>query len=311
MLGKPAFLSHDLPRMKKSTAYLLLGAGLLAVPSLLSAQPIVAGHYPAGAEGIKGASLPPPGVYFRDYTFFYTADRFDNGPPEFDITACLNAPRLIWMTDWKIFGADYGMDVIVPFGYMDWEAGAPGATVSDSYFGIGDIQIEPLLLSWHLPQIDLAAGYAVWAPTGDFSPGRPDMLAKGFWSQMLTVGGTFYLDCEKSWALSLLSRYEFCHEQEQTDIEPGQVYTLEFGLSKALSPTLDVGVVGYWQQQTTDDKGLQATSTELDRKLGLGAEVSGLCPTLAMFTSLRYAYEFDAVDRPEGHLVTLTLTKRF
>ena len=64
----------------------------------------------------------------------------------------------------------------------------PGAPPSDSYFGIGDIQLEPLLLSWHLPQFDIAAGYAVWAPTGDFSPERPDMLAKGFWSHMLTLG---------------------------------------------------------------------------------------------------------------------------
>jgi hypothetical protein len=30
-----------------------------------------------------------------------------------------------------------------------------------------------------------------------------------------------------------------------------------------------------------------------------------------LITSLRYAYEFAAVERPEGHLVTLTLTKRF
>ena len=50
---------------------------------------------------------------------------------------------------------------------------------------------------------------------------------------------------EKTWALSLLNRYEFCHEQEQTDIDPGQVYTLEFGLSKSLSKTLDIGVFGY------------------------------------------------------------------
>lgn len=297
--------------MKTIVHRLVFGAGLLAIAGQLSAQPIVAGHYPAGAEGIKGASLPPPGLYFRDYTFFYTADRFKNGPPEFDITACLNAPRLIWMTDWKLFGADYGMDVIVPFGYMDWDAGVPGATAGDSYFGLGDIQIEPLLLSWHLPQMDLAAGYAVWAPTGDFSPGRPDLLAKGFWSHMLTFGGTIYLDSEKSWALSLLNRYEFCHEQEQTDIRPGQVYTLEFGLSKAITPTFDVGIVGYWQQQTTDDKGAAATSTKNDRKLGLGAEVSGVCPLTGLLASARYAYEFDAVDRPEGHLFALTLTKRF
>jgi hypothetical protein len=213
------------------------------------------------------------------------------------------------MTDFKILGADYGMDVIIPFGYLNWDFDTPAGAVNDSYFGIGDIQLEPLLLSWHFQQFDLAAGYAVWAPTGDFSPDRPDVLAKGFWSHMLTFGGTWYFDADKSWALSLLNRYEFCHEQEQTDIDPGQVYTLEFGLSKSFSKTLDAGLVGYWQQQTTSDSG--NTNTVHDRKLGLGAEVSGLCPKLGMLTSLRYVYEFDAAERPEGQLVTLTLTKRF
>jgi hypothetical protein len=240
----------------------------------------------------------------------YYADRFSDGPPEFNIFACVDAPRLIWMTDWKILNANYGMDLIVPFGYLDWKVGVPGATTSRSYFGIGDIQAEPLLLSWHFPRLDLAAGYAVWAPTGDFSPDRPDILAKGFWSHMITFGGTIYFDAEKTWALSLLNRYEFCQEQEQTHIDPGQVYTLEWGLSKTISKGLDLGLVGYWQQQTTRDSGWLATSAH-DRKIGVGAEVSGQCPATGLLASLRYVYEFGAVERPEGHLVTLTLTKRF
>jgi hypothetical protein len=39
-------------------------------------------------------------------------------------------------------------------------------------FGLGDIQIEPLLLAWHLKQFDFAGGYAVWAPSGAFDKNR-------------------------------------------------------------------------------------------------------------------------------------------
>lgn len=296
--------------MKSTLNRLLAGAGLLALSGLSHAQPIVAAHYPAGSEGIKGSTLPPPGLYLRDYNLFYNADRFEDGPPNFDIFAYVNAPRLIWMTDRKILGADYGMDVIIPFGYLNWDYDIPGGSVSDSWCGIGDIQIEPVLLAWHLPQVDLAAGYAVWVPTGDFEPGRPDVLAKGFWSHMLTIGATWHIDTEKTWALSLLNRYEFCHEQEDTDIDPGQVYTLEFALSKSITRTLDAGLVGYWQQQTTQDEGLTATTAH-DRKLGLGAEISGVCPVTGLLGSLRYVHEFDAEERPEGDLVTFTVTKRF
>jgi hypothetical protein len=280
--------------------------GMLAGALSAQAQVIVAGHYPAGAEGIKGASLPPPGLYFRDYNMFYTADTFKDGPPDFEMDAYINAPRMIWMTDKKIFGAQYGMDVIVPFAYMDWSVMGSG----DHDSGAGDIQVEPLLLSWQFQQVDLAAGYAVWLPTGDYETTRPDLISKGFWSHMLTFGGTWYPDKEKTWAMSLLNRYEFCHEQEDTHTDPGQVFTTEWGLSKSLRPGLDAGLIGYYQQQVTEDSG-ETASDELDRKIGIGPELSVFWPKLVLFTSVRYAYEFAAVERPEGQLITLTLTKPF
>jgi hypothetical protein len=282
--------------------------GVLAAGMWLSASTqaqIVASHYPAGAEGIKAASLPPTGLYLRDYNFFYTADRFKDGPPDFSITGYINAPRLIWMTDKKILGATYGMDVIVPFGYLDWEI---KGLAKDHHFGIGDVEFEPLLLSWHLDRFDFSAAYAVWAPTGDFRPDRPDLLAKGFWSHMLTLGGTWYADSEKTWAVSILNRYEFAHQQRDTEIDPGQVLTVEWGLSKTVSKGIDVGCIGYYQQQTTHDDGLGA-SPLLDRVVGVGPEVSAFWPKLGLFTSLRCAFEFAARERPEGQRVTLTITK--
>lgn len=296
------------PIMKSNLVKILRVIGSIALIGTISAsaQPIVAGHYPAGAEGIKGASLPPPGVYFRDYNFFYFADEFKDGPPSFDIFAYINAPRVIWMTELEILGANYGMDVIVPFASLDWSIW----TLKGDDLGLGDIQIEPLLLSWHLKQFDLAVGYAIWAPSGDFEIGRPDLISKGFWSHMLTFGTTWYPDQEKTWAVSLLNRYEFCHEQEKTQIDPGQVYTLEWGFSKSLNPGLDVGLIGYYQQQTTKDSGPTAT-TKRDRKFGIGPELNAFWPKLKLFTSVRYAYEFEAVERPEGQLLTLTLTKLF
>lgn len=285
---------------------LVLACGVLAGAVSAQAQPIVAGHYPAGVEGIKGASLPPPGMYFRDYNVFYFADTFKDGPPDFDISAYVNAPRLIWMTNKEILGAHYGMDALFTYGYMDWTAGGK----SDRYSGLGDTQLEPVLLAWQFQQFDLATGYAVWLPTGDYKTTRPDLISKGFWSHMLTLGGTWYPDKEKTWAMSLLNRYEFCHEQEKTHIDPGQVFTTEWGFSKSLRPGLDVGLIGYYQQQVTEDSGRTATS-KLDRKIGVGPEISAFWPKLGLFTSLRYAHEFAAVERPEGDLFTLTLTKPF
>jgi hypothetical protein len=43
----------------------------------------------------------------------------------------------------------------------------------------------------------------------------------------------------------------------------------------------------------------------------IGPEISMLCPKLGMFTSIRYNYEFHSEDRPQGHTIAVTFTKRF
>jgi hypothetical protein len=83
------------------------------------------------------------------------------------------------------------MDIIVPFGYADVEA---GGLLDDTYFGLYDIQVEPILLAWHLPCLDIGAGYAFWAPSGRVPirdrpcPGQRGRSWQGFWSHMFTLG---------------------------------------------------------------------------------------------------------------------------
>jgi hypothetical protein len=48
--------------MKTLKRLISLYGELFFVSTVVNAQ--VGGHYPAGVEGIKGASLPPPGLYF-------------------------------------------------------------------------------------------------------------------------------------------------------------------------------------------------------------------------------------------------------
>ncbi len=300
----------------------LLAAGATAV-SAQTIPPIV-GHYPAGAEGIKAASLPPPGFYFRDYNFGYFANDFPiGGPPGFEsLDAYIQAPRLIWISDWKILGANYGADLIVPFGWQQMKAdlpdpravtlpGTPPPTVHTVFrdFGLGDIQIAPVLLAWHGKQWDAAFGYAWWAPSGDYSTANPASIGKGFWSQMFTFGGTYYFDPEKTWAVSLLNRYEFNQPNQDLNYRPGQILTMEWGLSKSLTKTIDVGLIGYYQQQTTDDSGANVTKLHA-HVVGVGPEISAVCTKLGVIASLRYVRELEAAYRPEGNLLTLTLTKR-
>lgn len=298
--------------MKTPDRFSALLTGSAVAASLVVASPDAAAqHYPTGVEGIKGASLPPPGLYVRDYNVVYFAnDLMDRGghsvPVDFGLTAYVNAIRPVWITDWKVLGANYGMDVLVPFIYQDMKVGA----AKDSSFNLGDIFFEPITLSWHFAKADLSVGYGVWAPSGEYDTTALTNPGKGYWSHMLTLGGTLYAGEDKSWAFSMLNRYEIHMENPDLDMTPGHTFTSEIGISKGLTKAIDVGVIGYYQQQVTDDSGVGATTVH-DRVFALGPEVNLFCSKLGMFFSARYAREFAAEDRPEGNTICVTLTKKW
>jgi len=289
----------------------LIGAAVCSSMTSL-AQP--SAHYIPGLEGIKAATLPPPGIYLRDYNVFYYSDRLnDNKGNEVPIDAeamiYANAPRLVWITDIKLLGGYLGFDGLVPFQYTSLEANVP-SHYDDSTFGIGDAFGE-VTLSWHGKQFDAAIGYGIWAPTGDSSPEPLSTRAgSGFWTHMFTAGATLYPDEAKKWALSVLNRYEINTEKDETDITRGDVWTVEGSLSRALSSTVEAGVVAYYQRQLEGDKGAHATPG-LDWVTGVGPEIAVFYPRVALGWSLRYVYEIEAENRLQGHTAVLTITKKF
>jgi hypothetical protein len=302
------------PYLVKQTIRGVVLAGLLAAPVITQAQPTA--HYPPGLEGLKAATLPPPGFWFRDYNWFYYADHVNDaqGNRAVDQTAFIyaNAPRLLWITDVKLLDGYLGVDALIPFMYKDLKG-------VDHDFSAGDLFFEGTW-SWHLKQWDLAVGAGAWAPTGEYSVwGKPNgglmanpvLSGQGYWTEMLTAGATWYPDEAKKWAISVLNRYEFNQEQEDTDITVGQAYTVEGGISYGVTKTIDVGAIGYYQQKVTGDSGPVENQTPRNRVAAVGPEVSVFFPEIMLGISLRYAYEFLAESRLQGNTVTLTLTKKF
>jgi hypothetical protein len=282
---------------------LSLGAALLALPLLTQAQP--SAHYVPGVEGIKGASLPPPGIYVRDYNVGYYSDELNNSsgnssgePSNARAFIYANVPRVIWITPLQVLGGNLGVDALVPLEYTSLRAGG----FHDQTFGVGDAFAEGTW-SRHWKQLDVSGAYGAWAPTGDSS--TPTEAGLGYWTHMFTAGATFYPDAEKKWSISALNRYEI--NMEHAGISVGQAYTLEWGASRTVLTNLDAGLAGYYQGKVTSTTG----DVPRDRVAGLGPEISAFCPKCALGVSLRYIYEFMAESRLQGHTVALTLTRRF
>jgi len=308
----------------KSLVILLMIFGLRVQAQL----PVDGVHYPAGLNGIKCGSLPSSGVYLRDDNLFYTGTA--DLPQNYDTFIYLQAPSLMWMTDLKIFGGNFGMNTMLPIIYKQVSYGKnppPGGGYSlkykDSQFGVGDIEIEPLQLSWHLKHFDFMAGYALWAPTGEYDKSSNVNLGDGLWTHMITLGGTWYPDKEHTWAVSVLNQFEFNSQQSgpRTSGSPGggypsiievpcSVFTLEWGISKTVFKETDVGIIGYYQRQFTDQTDATVIFSD-SSAAGIGPELRSRISRWGLSASLRYAYEFLADNRPQGQTINLTLAKQF
>jgi len=299
--------------MQKFIAVMFCTFGLVAV---LFGTPFAGetGHYVSGVEGIKAATLPPPGFYYRLYNVYYHADTLTDSKGDeldvgFDLSVYATVNRFVWMTHKKIFGADFGADVIIPLVYTDIEIQAIG--VDQDQFGLGDIAIEPFVLSWHGSHYDASFGLAVYVPTGEYDVNEPASPGRDFWTGMITLGGTYYFDTAKTWSASILTRYEMHSEKDETDVTLGDDFHFEWGIGKTLAKIWDVGLTGYCHWQVTDDSGSGVIwdKSEHDHVYAVGPEVSVFIPPATLFVSLRSQWEFGAVDRSEGNVTTLTLTK--
>jgi hypothetical protein len=302
--------------MRKLIAVMFCTFGLVGVLFGTSFADERIGHYVNGVEGIKAATLPPPGFYYRLYNVFYNADEYndedgDGLDMDFEVSVYAMVNRFIWITNKKILGADFGADIIIPLVYTDIEI--KGTPVDDDGFGLGDITVEPFDLSWHGPRYDASFALAVYIPTGEYDKNEPASPGRDMWTGMITLGGTYYFDVDKTWSASILSRYEIHSAKDETDVTLGNDFHFEWGLGKTLAKIWDVGLAGYCHWQVTDDSGSDVVwdKSVHDEVYAVGPEVSVFIPPSTLFVSLRSLWEFNAKDRSEGNVTTLTLTKIF
>jgi hypothetical protein len=248
------------------------GFALAATLSAASFFTHAGGHYVPGVEGLQGASVPPPGMYYLGYLVNYSIDELrapgsSNAVPLSNTgTVSALANRLVYITSTKLLGADYGMEAIVPVLRKSLTFNAPG--ISESSTGVADVYLGPLVLGWHGGNWDAVAAAGVWFDNA--SSDKPSSPGNGYKSTMLTGGTTYYFDAAKSWTGSALLRYEM-NSTQSNDFKPGNQLTMEWGFGKSLG-AVQVGLVGYDQWQTSNDSGPGASGDHAERH-AIGAEV--------------------------------------
>lgn len=293
------------------------------------------GHYMPGlANNAAQGGLPPfPGIYYSQFNMNYSSsilkdrrgDTIGNfntrlGPINLDtdISANLVMPVITGMTDVEILGGRYGASLFLPysnasvgvnldlFGRFQREA-------NQSNYGLADIGIAPVQLGWQGDNWSAQANYLLWLPTGQYSNGSPDNIGLGYVSHNFQLGGAVNLDEAKTWRLSGLGTYEVNGRKSDIDITPGNSFNLEYGLSKKITPTFEMGLTGFSHWQTSADSG-SAIPRRLfplvdDEVHALGVELNWTIPKARNLNiSLRHLREFGAVDRPQGNMTLLNLS---
>ncbi len=305
--------------MKHSTwrtaaaSLLLCGTSVSTVDAQLNTQHI------KGTVGLKSGSQPPPHWYaILPLIYVYNSDTLrDRDGNEFrfdaDLTSVVYGGGVMKVTSKKIFGANYGFQVLLPV----WANNRLQGPEIDANPGNGltDGVIQPVSLGWHFSRADAVAGYTLFVPTGRFESGATDNTGLGMWGQELSLGTTVYLNAAKQYHAATLASLTFQSKKEDTETHVGTALNFEGGVGgDFLSGGLTAGLAYYASFKLAEDE-IEGVPAILVRGkntvFALGPEVSLALArggVLYGFLKLNYQWEVYARTNAQGSEFNITLS---
>ncbi len=298
-----------LPRARNTA---LFGLTLAFLASGGAAQQLIL----KGEFGMMAGTMPPPGFYAGMFGDISWADELVlgngdkvHGPK---LTQELFGPLLMWVSHYKILGADYGAMLAVPFANV--RAEFPRLHDFDASTGLAPSQlwVVPLELGWHIKEplplspggADIIFHYAFYAPTGRYTAGAPNNTSLGMWCNEFSARLTAFFDKEKNWHGSASLFYDINSKKQDQDFTVGNPFTFMGGLGRnyGAKETLfsgRAGIAGYGQWQVTDTTGADAplpARLNKQRIYGIGPEFT----TLQGALTIRYFWEYGAKFAAQG-----------
>jgi len=271
------------------------------------------GAYPNGAEDFMSGAVPPPGTYFLNYFTWYSADRLNDNDgnssnPGFKLNVTGNVFRFLHVTDKTLLGANWGVQMFVPLLNVDVTATTPGGKLSQSKFGLGDIIVDPLVLSWHLSKnLHAVAGLDIFIPTGDYDKNRLANPGRNYFTFEPVIAATYI--CDKGDEVSAKVMYDMNTKNRDTNYLSGHELHVDYTVAKHIGPW-SLGAGGYYYQQVTND---ELNGEEVRKNLGYALSVG---PQVKydyknMSFALKYLFEVETRNRPEGNNLWAKLVYAF
>jgi len=295
---------------------------LLILTSSSPAQ--IAGHHLAGSWGLQSGTQHPEGFMVAPIYIHYGSDKImdadGNELPNLsgekrDVSIDAFGLFAWWVSKYKILGANYGALANIPFGNNQFEFASFDL---ESGYGFSDIYLQPVNLGWHLKQADFMASYGIYFPTGSYEAGATDNNGMGMWTHEFGAGATVFFDAQKRWHFATSGYFELNGKKKDTDIDVGNILTLEGGLGRSFyKGALQVGAIYYANLKVSNDKiGLNAPVPNLPSEVTLDKhQVYGVGPEVILpvvikgklisLVDARYFWEMGAKNTLEGQRLVL------
>lgn len=269
------------------------------------------GAYPNGAEGFMAGAVPPPGFYYLNYLTNYSADALmdndGNKVGDFKLNATANVSRVIYTSPYTIFGGYWGAQILVPIVTLDARLSinpGPGRIFDDSDTGLGDIVIDPFLVSWHSKNWHQAIGMDIILPTGSYNKNNPVNVGRNYYTFEPLYAITYISD--SGWEASSKFMYDFNTRNDDTKYKSGQEFHFDYTVAKHINKDWTVGIGGYYYKQTTDDE-LNGRSTNVPGQgkgnrgqvFAVGPQVQYNYGKLSFIG--KYHIETNVKNRPKGN----------
>ena len=316
-----------------SAAIMIVAGFIISINSVngQAVSPFQTGAYMTAFSNVRDMAAAPPGFFVLMYNYYaftdtyvdkdgtkfnsFPLDMLDPGlPPDVDLSIKLNSyaavPAFFWASPFQFLGGARLLVGVVPLystskvsliteqrdGSIDSDY---NASAEDRISGFGDMFVQPLGLSWASKWVDLTLAYGFTAPTGRYTTGADDNVGMGFWTHQVQAWGNFYPVEDQSTDLVLGLTYELNGEVKDADFNPGNRFSLEWGISQYVSDGLELGIMGGHNWQVSDDKGADVywDPSYHDRKSTIALSPAFWAVKERLYISAKYMFDFGARQR--------------
>jgi hypothetical protein len=263
---------------------------------------------------ITDAVSPPPGLYYNNYTQWYTTHHNygasgEKLPGNLQINSLLSLHQLVYLTPIRLLNGNVHFTTIMPLVEISATGGQP-ATPSVNPGIAGDLTVgagiqwkerkvfhHPL---WQRVEFDITL------PTGAHDADYQVNASGHLYALAMYYTFTYFLTDKLSFGSRNQVNYNF--NVLHTDSRPGMFYNVNFAVQYKVFQQVQAGLAGYYLKQFTQDayagnrhyyqENFNIADTR-EQVLGVGPGLSYLTSG-GVFLEGKIFYEQAAVNRPAG-----------